>query len=67
MKAILSFNLPEDRAEYNTAHNAEKYESALCDIENHLKSVIKHGHSYQTVEDLAEYVRQLIPPEVFEN
>ena len=67
MKAILVFNLPDDMAEYKTASNAERYESALCHIDNHLRSTIKYGHSYHTVEELAEYVRQLIPFEIWED
>jgi hypothetical protein len=43
MKAILEFNLPEDRSEHLRAVNAGAAWSALHDINNRLRSVLKYS------------------------
>ena len=41
-KAILEFNLPEDREDYEMHYNASKYFCAIHDIKNYLRSLRKH-------------------------
>jgi hypothetical protein len=43
MKAILEFNLPEDREDFETANNASKYISTLSDIKNMIRGFVKYG------------------------
>ena len=42
-KATLEFNLPEERGEFHTAVNANKYIAALQDIDTELRNKIKYA------------------------
>ena len=64
--ATLKFNLPEEKSEYNLANKAGEYYCALWEIEQHCRSVLKHGHSYKTIEDLAEAIRNMIPDSLYD-
>jgi len=58
MKAILEFNLPEDRHEHQRAIHSMEAFSVMHDIDQHLRSVVKHGEGkYKSVEDLAINIR----------
>jgi len=58
MKAILEFNLPEDRHEHQRAIHSMEAFSVMHDIDQHLRSVVKHGEGrYESVEDLAINIR----------
>ena len=43
MKAILEFNLPEDRAEFLVATRAGDTACAVQDLYNYVRSHLKHG------------------------
>ena len=43
MKAILEFNLPEEKDEYNFANNGINYYSALVEFDNWLRSEYKYN------------------------
>jgi hypothetical protein len=43
MKAILEFNLPEDKVEYDLANNAQNLHSTLWDMDQWLRSNIKYA------------------------
>ncbi len=58
MKAILEFNLPEDRHEHQRAMHSMEAFSVMHDIDQHLRSVVKHGEGrYESVEALAVNIR----------
>lgn len=58
MKAVLEFNLPEDRHEHQRAIHSMEAFSVMHDIDQHLRSVVKHGEGkYESVEDLAINIR----------
>ncbi len=58
MKATLEFNLPEDHNEHLRAVYAGEAWSALYDIDNMLRNMLKHGNNeYKTVEEMADAVR----------
>ena len=58
MKAILEFNLPEHRHEHQRAIHSMEAFSVMHDIDQHLRSVVKHGEGkYESVEDLAINIR----------
>ena len=62
MEVTIRFNLPEERDEHETFIKAGEYKDALREIDNHLRSLIKHGHDYDSVESLAEDLcREFIP------
>lgn len=53
MKATLSFNLPEERDEFETAVNAGKYRSALFEIAQRVfRPARKHGYPDAKVQNL---------------
>ena len=43
MKAVLEFNLPEDRAEFQLAVNAAKWYSVCWEIDQYLRGQTKHA------------------------
>jgi hypothetical protein len=43
MKALLEFDLPEDSSEFKLAANAVKWYAVLWNIDNELRSQIKHA------------------------
>ena len=59
--AKLEFSLPTEGNEFMLAQKGGTFYSALWEIDQHCRSIIKHGHSYESVEDLAEYIRNQIP------
>lgn len=64
MKAILEFNLPEDRDAHTLSINASKYFCCLFELDQEMRNCLKYGHSYKDVEELAQYVRDYISEEV---
>ena len=61
MKAVLEFNLPEERIEHLRAVQAGAAWSTLSDIDQHLRSIIKYGDgNYKSPEELASYIRGAI-------
>lgn len=59
-KAILEFNLPEDREEFEMASKGPDYYNALFDIDNHCRNSLKHGHAYKTPDEVLEDIRKMI-------
>jgi plasmid stability protein len=58
MKATLEYNLPEDTQEHLRAVQANHAWSALYDIDNMLRNLLKHGDDrYKNVEELATAIR----------
>lgn len=55
MKATLSFNLPEERDEFETAVNAGKYRSALWEVMQRIfRPARKHGYSNMRIQTLLD-------------
>ena len=50
MKAILEFNLPEDKEDFDFANNAVNYYSALCEFDQWLRSEYKYNGNEAMVE-----------------
>lgn len=60
MKATLEFNLPKEQPEHLTAVMSGYLFSALWDIDNLCRSVIRHDtYKDKTPEDLAETIREV--------
>jgi len=57
MKAILEFNLPEDDAEFQTANNAGKMKSVLWEMDNWLRTTIKHAPDTMSEDEYNTYKR----------
>lgn len=58
MKATIEFNLPDEQNDWTATVHANAAWSALQDIDEHCRSVLKHGHDYKCVEALAERIRR---------
>lgn len=60
MEAILKFNLPEEEYLHYNAVNGSEYRRALRMLDEKMRSWIKHGHHFKTVEECLEYQREMI-------
>ena len=69
-KATITFNLPEEKTDYDMANSAGKMYSILWEIDQHCRAILKYGgadgYKYKSVDELAEYIRDMIPYELFE-
>ena len=61
MKATLEFSLPEEREEFEMTNKAGDYYSQLHEIDNYLRSLLKHGDpEAQSPRTLAVRIRNMI-------
>ena len=66
MKAILEFNLPEENTEYELVNNASKMYSVLWDMDQWLRSNIKHApdsmseDTYNAYQKCRDQLRELM-------
>ena len=60
MQAKLIFNLPEDERDFKMASRACEYFSCLWEIDQEMRSMIKHGSNIKKVDSLAQRVRDMI-------
>ena len=61
MKAILEFNLPEDKDEFDFATNGINYYSALCEFDNWLRSEYKYNGNepmFEVRKKLNEFINE---------
>jgi hypothetical protein len=66
MKATLTFSLPEEQSEYDAARLGREALLALWEIDQHCRSLIKHGTPSDETRRLAEEIRAMIPAELLE-
>lgn len=59
-KVTIEFILPEEECEYNIVTKASKMYQCLWDIDNELRGYLKHGHTFKSADELAEYIRNEI-------
>jgi len=60
MKAIIEYNLPEDKAEFTAALNALELKYAIKDLDVLLRGYLKHGWKFETVEEAIQSIRDSI-------
>jgi hypothetical protein len=66
MKAILEFNLPEDKSDFIIAQNGIKYYCAIRDIEDLLRKKVKYesdkytNEQMQVIEEIREEILNII-------
>jgi hypothetical protein len=58
MEAILKFNLPEEREEFEMASQASKLYCVVSEFDNFLRSKIKHTDLSDEQYDIYESIRQ---------
>jgi hypothetical protein len=66
MKATLSFSLPDEQAAYDAARLGSEALATLCEIDQHCRSLLKHGEPTSEEQALAEQIRGMIPGELLE-
>ena len=61
MKAVLEFDLPEEKWEFQRASNASEAWCALYDLDAELRNMLKYGLNEghpKTVEEMAHMIRR---------
>ena len=66
MIAILKFSLPDEQAEYDAARLGSEAMQALWQIDQHCRSLCKHGSPTAEERRLAEQIREMIPAEMLD-
>ena len=64
--ATLRYTLPDEQAEFDAARLGQAALSALWEIDQRLRSLIKHGEPSDEARRLAEEIRAIIPAELLE-
>ena len=54
------YSLPDEQADYDAARLGRDACAALWDIDQRLRSLLKHGEPSEETERLAEEIRQMI-------
>ena len=61
MKATLKYDLPDEKEEFDIAVKSREYYCQLWEIDQHLRSLLKHGDpEAQSTRQLAENIRNMI-------
>lgn len=63
-KVTITFNLPEDNDEYIIYNNAMNWALTLYELDNVLRSAMKHGHEHKTADDALEAIRETLHAEL---
>jgi len=56
----ITYTLPDEQAEYDAARLGRSALSVLWQIDQHCRSVVKHGEPSEAEERLAEEIREMI-------
>ena len=67
MKATLTFTLPDDQGDFDAALLGRSAITALWEIENHCRAIVKHGDPREDMRELCETIRAMIPPACLES
>ena len=65
--ATLKFTLPEEDVEFKTAMQGREAKVVLWDIDQKLRSLLKHGEPTPAQAVLAEEISNMIPYELLED
>ena len=60
MKVTLEFDLPEEDDEMQTAINAGRYRSLVMEVDQQLRSWLKHDNNFDTPEDALQASRMCL-------
>jgi hypothetical protein len=64
--ATLKFTLPAEQAEFDAARLGSEAMQTLWQIDQHCRSLCKHGEPTAEERRLAEQIREMIPGEMLE-
>ena len=65
--AILRFTLPDEESEFRSAQQGQAAKSALSQIDQHCRSILKHGEPTPEKRRLTEEIRGMIPAQLLED
>ena len=57
MKAKLIFNLPDEQEEFNDAVNGNAFKAVIWELDQYMRSQIKHGELADDVHDKVQEIR----------
>lgn len=63
MRAILTFRLPQEQDEFDAAVQGRAAKALIWDLDQRLRSVLKHGDPSEETASLCEELRQMIRDE----
>lgn len=66
MIATLRYSLPDDQGDFDAALAGRRTLSILWEIDQHCRSLLKHGDPSEEERKLAEQIRGMIPQEFLE-
>lgn len=64
--ATLRYKLPDEQADFTAAINGRKAFLCLWEIDQRLRSLLKHGEPGDEARRLAEELREMIPSELLD-
>lgn len=64
--ATLRYTLPDEQAEYDAARLGSEAMQVLWQIDQRLRSLLKHGQPSGETSELANEIRAMIPPEMLD-
>ena len=65
-RLTITYQLPDEQAEYDAARLGRAALSTLWHIDQHCRSVVKHGEPTEAEEQLSEQIRAMIPADWLE-
>ena len=65
-KLSITYQLPDEQAEFDAARLGRSALSVLWHIDQHCRSIVKHGEPTEEERRLAEDIRAMIPGECLE-
>ncbi len=57
MEAILKFNLPEEKNEYDLTTRGVDWSLVSFDMDEILRGYLKHGHSFKSIDEAIQEIR----------
>jgi hypothetical protein len=66
MIATLRFNLPDEQGEFDAARLGRSALTALWEIDQRCRALLKHGQPSDETAALAQEIREMIDPELLD-
>ena len=60
MKAVLKYNLPEEKYEFQCAIMGASWKGVVVNLDEELRNELKHGEHDRAYNEALEYVRRVI-------
>lgn len=67
MKGMLIFRLPQEDNEFMLAKRGSEWANVLYNIDKKLRDCLKYGHTYDTVGDVLDGIRNFLNEEMHDS